>query len=176
MTQLLIIGGSDADISEALPYLNAALRGTVYNPAAHVLTWKQGGHNLAFHAYQIAISNVEDRQAAVREIEGLVELVNRTWERRGEIVPNLETHQCPTAMSVFKLLPGTNCKQCGQPTCWSFALKLVAAQVGLDDCAPLQMAAHIDHRTALETVLPPMPAIGRKLGPSGARPDTRRED
>jgi hypothetical protein len=45
------------DISELLPYLNATLRGAVYNPAAQALTWKKGGHNIEFHAYEIATSN-----------------------------------------------------------------------------------------------------------------------
>ena len=38
------------DISEVLPYLNATLHGAIYYRAANALTWKKGGHNLAFHA------------------------------------------------------------------------------------------------------------------------------
>jgi ArsR family transcriptional regulator len=87
------------DISEVLPYLNATLRGAVYHHAAKALTWKKGGHNIAFHAYQIATSNVEDQEAARKEIEGLIALVNRTWERRAEIAPDHETHQRPTPMA-----------------------------------------------------------------------------
>ena len=60
------------DISEVLPYLNATLRGAVYHRAANALTWKKGGHNIAFHAYEIATSNVDDREAAIQEIRGLV--------------------------------------------------------------------------------------------------------
>ena len=55
------------DIREALPYLNATLRGAVYNAAAPALTWKKGGHNVAFHPYQIAVSNVQDRDAAIQQ-------------------------------------------------------------------------------------------------------------
>ena len=55
-----------ADISGVLPYLNATLRGAVYTQPANALTWKKGGHNPAFHAYEIATSNVEDREAAIR--------------------------------------------------------------------------------------------------------------
>jgi ArsR family metal-binding transcriptional regulator len=47
------------DISEALPYLNATLRGAVYHREANALTWKKGGHSIAFHPYEIATSNVE---------------------------------------------------------------------------------------------------------------------
>jgi ArsR family metal-binding transcriptional regulator len=151
-----------ADISEALPYLNATLRGAVYSPAAHALTWKKGGHNVAFHAYQIATSNVEDRQGAVQEIEGLIDLVNHTWERRGEIEPDAKTHQRPSAMAVYRLLPASNCKQCGQGTCWGFALKLVVAQVSLDACPPLQEARYAGQLAQLAAMAVPMPAIGRR--------------
>ncbi len=152
----------DTDISAVLPYLNSALRGAVYTAAANALTWKKGGHNIAFHAYEIATSNVEDRAAAEKEIEGLVELVNRTWERRTEITPDVETHRRPTVMEVYKLWPGGNCRECGQPTCWSFALKLVASQVSLNDCPVLFAAGHVAQRGALEQILVPMPAIGQK--------------
>ncbi len=46
-------------------------------PAANALTWKKGGHNIAFHAYEIATSNVEDRDGAEKELKGLIDLVNR---------------------------------------------------------------------------------------------------
>ena len=68
------------------------------------------------------------------ELKGLIELVNRTWERRADITPDTTTRQRPTPMSIFKLLPQTNCKQCGEPTCYTFALKLAASQKELYDC------------------------------------------
>jgi CO dehydrogenase/acetyl-CoA synthase gamma subunit (corrinoid Fe-S protein) len=40
-------------------------------------------------------------------------------------------------MAVYKLLPGTNCKECGQPGCWQFALKLVTGVVTTGECPPL---------------------------------------
>jgi ArsR family metal-binding transcriptional regulator len=150
-----------ADISEALPYLNATLRGAVYTQAAAALTWKKGGHNIAFHAYEIATSNVADRDAAIKELEGLVELVNRTWERRGEITPDFSTRQRPTAMALYKLLPATNCRQCGQLTCWNFALKLVAAQVELISCPPLRESTCAERLAQIERLLVSFPTIGR---------------
>ena len=149
------------DISPVLPYLNATLRGAVYTEQANALTWKKGGHNLAFHAYEIATSNVEDREAAVRELEGLIDLVNRTWERRAEITPDYTTRQRPTAMALYKLLPGTNCRQCGQTGCWNFALKLAAAQFELAACTPLGEPAYAQQLADLEALIVPMPAIGR---------------
>lgn len=147
------------DISEVLPYLNATLRGAVYHQAANALTWKKGGHNIAFHAYEIATSNVEDREAAIKELDGLIALVNRTWERRAEITPDYELHQRPTPMAVYKLLPLTNCRECGEPTCFSFALKLVASQRSIRDCPPIFAPPYAENLQALQAIVIEAPAI-----------------
>jgi acetyl-CoA decarbonylase/synthase complex subunit gamma len=39
-----------------------------------------------------------------------------------------------TGIQIYKLLPKTNCKECGFPTCLAFAMKLAAKQVELADC------------------------------------------
>jgi ArsR family metal-binding transcriptional regulator len=149
------------DISEVLPYLNATLRGAVYYPTASALTWKKGGHTVSFHAFEVAASNVEDRKQAIQELESLIELVNRTWERRGEINPDHATHQRPTSMAIYKLLPLTNCKACGEPTCYTFALKLAASQVKLKDCPPLADPEHAEKLAALQAIVIDAPAIGK---------------
>lgn len=147
------------DISEVLPYLNATLRGAVYLPEARALTWKKGGHNIAFHAHEIATSNVNDRGGAEQELRGLIELVNRTWERRAELTPDHTTRQRPTPMAVYKLLPNTNCKQCGEPTCYSFALKLAASRKKPADCPPLSESRYSEQLAALEEIVIEAPAI-----------------
>jgi ArsR family metal-binding transcriptional regulator len=150
----------NVDISEVLPYLNATLRGAVYLREAGALTWKKGGHNIAFHAYEIATSNVEDHNGAEKELRGLIDLANRTWDRREEIRPDHETHQRPTPLAVYKLLPGTNCKACGEPTCFTFALKLAASQRKVEDCPPLLQREHAKELEGLRTILIDAPSIG----------------
>jgi acetyl-CoA decarbonylase/synthase complex subunit gamma len=39
-----------------------------------------------------------------------------------------------TGIQIYKLLPQTNCKECGFPTCLAFAMKLAAKQVELSLC------------------------------------------
>ncbi len=141
-----------ADISDVLPYLNATLPGATYYPAAQALIWRKTGHSYAFHAHELAVSNLEDRGGAETELKEAVALVNSTWERRGEITPSTATRQRPTAMAVFKLLPRTNCKQCGEATCFIFAGKLVVSQRQLADCPPLAEAQYAAQRAALETM------------------------
>ncbi|MBN1484705.1 MAG: acetyl-CoA decarbonylase/synthase complex subunit gamma [Chloroflexia bacterium] len=39
-----------------------------------------------------------------------------------------------TGLQIYKLLPKTNCKECGFPTCLAFAMKLASKQAELDSC------------------------------------------
>jgi acetyl-CoA decarbonylase/synthase complex subunit gamma len=39
-----------------------------------------------------------------------------------------------TGLEIFKLLPKTNCKKCGMPTCLAFAMALAQKRARLDDC------------------------------------------
>ncbi|KPJ75003.1 MAG: hypothetical protein AMS14_04450, partial [Planctomycetes bacterium DG_20] len=39
-----------------------------------------------------------------------------------------------SGLDIFKLLPKTNCKKCGMPTCLAFAMALAQKKVGLDAC------------------------------------------
>jgi acetyl-CoA decarbonylase/synthase complex subunit gamma len=39
-----------------------------------------------------------------------------------------------SGLEIYKMLPQTNCKDCGYPTCLAFAMKLAAKQAELKDC------------------------------------------
>src|SRR5512133_3451493 len=39
-----------------------------------------------------------------------------------------------TGLEIYKLLPQTNCKECGFPTCLAFAMKLAQKGTELDKC------------------------------------------
>jgi len=40
-------------------------------------------------------------------------------------------------MEVYQLLPKTNCKECGYPTCMAFAVALLGKEKIIEDCPPL---------------------------------------
>ncbi|MBC8449609.1 MAG: hypothetical protein H8D78_17905 [Chloroflexi bacterium] len=72
-------------------------------------------------------------------------------------------HRRPGPLEVYKLLPQTNCRACEQPTCYTFACKLVMGQVALEDCPELREPQYAGHWARLAELLPAdMPAIGRR--------------
>jgi ArsR family metal-binding transcriptional regulator len=132
----------DDDIGDALPYLNVAFKGAIYNHAVRALTWRMGGHAIAIRPREIAVSNLTDQAAAATEVKRVADLINRTWERRTEITPSTVMRQRLKPMDVYKLLPATNCRVCGLPTCFTFALKLTVGEIEPEQCAPLFTETH----------------------------------
>jgi acetyl-CoA decarbonylase/synthase complex subunit gamma len=64
-----------------------------------------------------------------------------------------------SGIQIYKLLPQTNCKECGFPTCLAFAMKLAAKQVELTTCPYVTE----DSKTQLsESAAPPIRLIHLK--------------
>jgi len=64
-----------------------------------------------------------------------------------------------TGLDIFKLTPKTNCKDCGNPTCMAFAMKVAQGAISIDKCPHIsdEVKAKLDEATA-----PPMKTI--KIG------------
>ena len=122
------------DISEVLPYLNTVLKGLQYHPEEKFLTVKRKGHVITFWPRQIAVTKLEDEKEAKAVMEELKQIVNETHERRNQIKPSDTSRLIPRPLDIFKLLPGKNCKECGEPTCMAFALKMVNDEVEFIQC------------------------------------------
>ena len=65
----------------------------------------------------------------------------------------------PTAIEFFKLLPKTNCKDCGQPTCLAFAMQLANQKAKIEDCPHVSG----DAKTTLNEASAP-PVVTVKVG------------
>lgn len=141
------------DISAVLPYMNSTVPGAVYDHAAQVLTCNQNGHEISLRPRLIAVSGVLDRADAQELLTSLAAWLNDTWERRAELVANTHRRQRPPAMTVYRLLPGGNCKACGESTCFNFAAKLSAGQAAVGACAPLLEGRNDSRRAALTELL-----------------------
>ncbi|MFQ6057574.1 MAG: acetyl-CoA decarbonylase/synthase complex subunit gamma [Anaerolineae bacterium] len=70
-----------------------------------------------------------------------------------------------TGLQIYKLLPKTNCKECGFPTCLAFAMKLAAKQAELASCPYVTEEAKVQLEAA---AAPPIRLVtissdGRKI-------------
>ncbi|MCS7248303.1 MAG: hypothetical protein NZ840_08685 [Anaerolineales bacterium] len=143
------------NISKVLPYLNAVLCGAHYVPSMNTLMLKQGDLLIAFHPHEISITDAANPEDAEQRLKPYIDLVNQTWERRREITPDQRTRLRPTHLAIYRLLPRTNCRECGEATCYLFATKLVLNLRELRDCKPLLEARYRAQLSALEEMLTP---------------------
>ncbi len=126
-----------ADIAAALPYLNAVLEGSDYDHDTPVLIWKSGGYKYAFRPRTISIGGLGDRDEARDAGEKIIARVNEIWKNRGAIEPDYTRSEPPAILTIYKLLPRENCKECGYETCMAFAADLQAGTAALDRCTRL---------------------------------------
>ncbi|MEW6138098.1 MAG: (Fe-S)-binding protein [Thermodesulfobacteriota bacterium] len=140
----------DEDISEVLPYLNTALGGGGdYVPSPPTLTLRIHGKLISLHAREIYVNALKDEEEAEKILGWLKKEINAAWEKRAEIEPTYEAPAVPQMMEILKLLPKTNCRKCGEPTCTVFALRTAEGVKGSDDCPDLKG----DNKTRLEEYL-----------------------
>jgi len=64
-----------------------------------------------------------------------------------------------SGIQIYKLLPQTNCKECGYPTCLAFAMKLAAKQVELSLCP---YVSETSKSTLAESAAPPIRLVTLK--------------
>ncbi len=127
----------DQDIGEGLPYLNSVLGGFEYFKNPPAVTFKMHGKIIAVHSHMIAVNALKDEDEATKILEWLKKEINEAWEKRGEIVPSYEGEPKPGLLEILKLLPKTNCHECGQPTCMVFATLVAQGVKGPEDCPRL---------------------------------------
>jgi ArsR family metal-binding transcriptional regulator len=126
------------DVGAVLPYLNTVLGGFSYIKEPPALTLKNSGKLITIHPRKIAINALQDEEQAEKIVSWLQREINSTWENREDIEPTMEGQKQPTLLDVLKLLPKTNCKECGEPTCMVFAVRVTEGVKDHTSCPALQ--------------------------------------
>jgi ArsR family metal-binding transcriptional regulator len=151
--KIRVIADVSGEIHEVFPYLNATLKGCIYNHPANTLTIKKDGKMFTLHAHHITLAKIEDEKEAEEILIWLKDLINETYERQDQIEPNYSMAAELKALDIFKLLPGTSCKKCGELTCLAFAVKLVGRDIEITKCDPLFSEKYQEKRDVLLELL-----------------------
>lgn len=139
----------DQDISEVLPYLNAELGGYEYLKDPPAVTFRSAGKLITVQGREIAVNALKDEVEAEKILQWLKSEINTAWERRAEIEPRFEGAPKPGVMEIFKHLPRTNCRECGEATCLVFATLVAQGIKTAQDCPPIAP----DERSALDAYM-----------------------
>ena len=127
----------DQDVGEAIPYLNAVLGGFEYTRDPPSVTFRAQGKLISVHSRKIAVNALKNEDEARKIVEWLKREINAAWDIRDDIEPSYEGMPRPQMIEILKLLPKTNCRECGEPTCMVFANRMTEGAKRPDDCPPL---------------------------------------
>ncbi|MBN1370064.1 MAG: hypothetical protein JW954_07520 [Dehalococcoidaceae bacterium] len=141
------------DISQAMPYLNAKLTEKLFDRENSILIGTCNGRRYAFRPREIQVGIVDEAGKAVPLAEAAVELVNCVWSERENIAPDYNERDLPPVFEVFKLLPGTNCRECGCPTCLACAVELRNGAMSIPCCPVLGTPQYSENRQKLQALL-----------------------
>lgn len=145
-----------ADISEIMPYLNVVVKGCSFVPDKNILTFMKEQRIITLFPRQITITKSLNTTDAMQVLDWLKDLINETYEKKEEIEPSYKSAAPVRPLEVFKLLPRTNCKECGENTCLAFAAKLLLWEQDLKNCNPLNKLEYSELKDDLIELLEPM--------------------
>lgn len=150
--RLRLVAHVSGDLGPVMPYLNATMAGGLYCPDGPTFTFMEGHRMISLYSHRVTLAKADDIVDAWRALEQVRVSVNELWQRRETISPCCTTRHRPPALEVYKRLPGTNCRTCGEKTCMAFAMRLWKAEVSPSQCAPVFGGPFGHLRPALLTI------------------------
>ena len=151
--KIRVIAEVSDEIHEIFPYLNAIIKGCIYNHPALTLTIRNEEKLITLHANHVTMTLIEDEKEAYEMLNWLKDLINQTYENRDQIEPNYSEGDQLKPSNIQKLLPGTNCRECGFRSCLAFAFKLVDEKIEIVKCTPLFSDQFKEKRKVLLEIL-----------------------
>ena len=101
------------------------------------MTFRVHGKIITVHPREIAVNALKDKEEADKILQWLQREINEVWEKQSEITPRYEGTPKPKILEILKVLPKTNCRECGEPTCMVFATRVAEGAKGTGDCPAL---------------------------------------
>ena len=158
-----IIAMISEDVSEVLPYINAINKKAIYIKNANALTMTEDGKLVTIHPRKIAITKVRDEAEAKEILDKTIGLINKTFERKDEITPDFEKREKLNVLDLYKLLPRTNCRKCGELTCLAFAVKVISESTSIIRCGNIFKA---EYKNSREKILELLQTSGVEVPPN----------
>ena len=151
-----IVAQADQELGDFLPYLLALDPRATHSEGGNFVTFKVGQSLVTVFADgRVTATNLQDEAAARRLLDDLQGRINDIYGRRDCIdLEALRERRTVSILEVLKLLPRTNCGECGRPTCMAFAVSIVAGEARTPECQPLYSSdSHADQKVLLEELL-----------------------
>jgi len=159
--KIQITAQANRPLKEIIPILYLAIPHSNYSKAFDSVTFLlQGKLVTVYSSGKINLGCVLREEIAVRLLEKLKDVLDKAYdyyERHGPPDPKLlEAKQKLNPIEIYKHLPKTNCKECGEQGCFPFAVKLANGEKTLQECPQIQQPKYTVNREQIEKMLQPI--------------------
>ena len=140
------------NVEELLPYLNAVLRGS-YHEEGKTFTFSYEKRPVVVEAEQIILGKTENMDKVKEILDNVIKILNKVACGRDNITPSTRPRPQLSPYALYKHLPRTNCKECGEMTCLAFATGLIQERYEVEQCPPLKEISREQERQAIQKLL-----------------------
>ncbi|MFZ5645186.1 MAG: (Fe-S)-binding protein [Bacillota bacterium] len=141
------------DITEVLPYLNTVIKNAIFNRHAPLLSFSKDYRLIVLYPKHLTMAKAQNEADALQVLGWIKDFINDTWEKKATITPTYNKKARATVPQFYSWLPRTNCRECGEASCFAFATLMVTGKQSLENCKPLFTPEYIKSREALTGVL-----------------------
>ncbi|MDH5437926.1 MAG: hypothetical protein OEX76_03385 [Candidatus Bathyarchaeota archaeon] len=137
--RIKFLAQTDKPLGDVLPILYLSIPNAKYSEKLGSLSYTHQQHLITiFSTGKIGMTYVKDRNEAEQLIAEAKDLINRALiylKKHGKPNPKLlESKKKLSPMEIYKMLPQTNCKECGEDGCYVFGIKLLSGEKNLNQC------------------------------------------
>lgn len=154
-TKFRIIANMEPPLGGALKTLEALFpRGRYAERVGALISQKGDVLTTIYGSGKVTITMIKDEAEAKKLLGDLKETINEAIAKGVAPAPREKIRVDP--MEVYKYLPQTNCGECGEQGCYTFAIKLMGSDTALDNCPALkepEYATSLEHLRILSAYI-----------------------
>lgn len=139
-------------LKELFPYLKPQVKALFSDENSLIFKWffRDKFFKVSLSDEELKFGLVSDKEEAKEVLSALIDYLKELEERAKDIEPDYKPVKRPPALEIYKFLPKTNCKACGELTCLAFATKISIGEAEPEDCPYLKEESLISLRRLLE--------------------------
>lgn len=124
----------DNDVSHLFPLINAEIKDSRYSGNPEHITFIYDKFQCTLYPKEVIAITFSDRDEAARFADQFILFLNNLHKKKNTVKPNYRKYKSVSALDIFRLLPGTNCCECGFKSCLAFAAMLSVNETNIEKC------------------------------------------
>jgi DNA-binding CsgD family transcriptional regulator/ArsR family metal-binding transcriptional regulator len=122
------------DLEPLFPFINGNVAGVRYFDNPERIQSIFDGVQCTLYSCEIIAAAFNDHDHALSFGENLLSFLNELFVNKNSIKPNYRRSKHLSVIDIYKILPKSNCRECGFQSCLAFAGALCTGEAIIDQC------------------------------------------